>query len=188
MSGNLSDSELVRLYLKRDDTASELCMEKYSARLLRLASTFLTDKRDIEECVNDTFLKAWSCIPPNEPTELFPFLARICRCTAYDIIKRSKTAKRTAQIVEFTREMEECIPDTLSRTEVPDEELAELLNSFLDSLSHDNRVIFVRHYWFGESISEIAARFGFSESKVKTSLYRTRISLKNYLLKGGVSL
>ena len=188
MSGNVSDNDLVKLYLARDKSASELSIKKYSMRLLRLASTFLSDRRDAEECVNDTFLKVWNSIPPNEPKELFPFLARICRCTAYDIIKKGKTAKRGAQIVEFTSEMEECIPDALSKTELPDETLATLMNDFLSTISHDNRVIFVRHYWFGEAVSEIAARFGFSESKIKTSLHRTRKKLKEYLLKKGVSL
>lgn len=188
MSGNVSDNDLVKLYLARDKSASELSMKKYSARLLRLASTFLSDRRDAEECVNDTFLKLWNSIPPNEPKELFPYLARICRCTAYDIIKKSKTAKRGAQIVEFTSEMEECIPDALSKTELPDEKLETLMNDFLSTISHDNRVIFLRHYWFGETVSEIATRLGFSESKIKTSLHRTRKKLKEHLLKKGVPL
>lgn len=187
MSDNILDNEIVKLYLARDKYAPELSIEKYGARLFRLASTFLSDRRDAEECVNDTFLKVWNSIPPNKPTELFPFLARICRCTAYDIIKKSKTAKRGAQIVEFTSEMEECIPDTLSETQLPDEKLATLMNDFLETISHDNRVIFVRHYWFGETVSEIATRFNFSESKIKTSLHRTRKKLKDYLLKKGVS-
>ena len=188
MSDNISDNDLVKLYLARNKSASKLSMEKYSARLLRLASTFLSDNRDVEECVNDTFLKAWNSIPPQPPTDLFPFLARICRCTAYDIIKKGKAAKRGAQIVEFTREMEECIPDILNEIDFSDEKLETLMNDFLATLSRDNRVIFVRHYWFGETVSDISKRFIFSESKVKTSLHRTREKLKEYLTKKGISL
>ncbi|MBP0975739.1 MAG: RNA polymerase sigma factor [Oscillospiraceae bacterium] len=184
----MSDGEIVKLYLARDESASALCIEKYHTRLLRLASAFLADSRDAEECVNDTFLKAWNAIPPHQPPDLFPFLARLCRCTAYDIIKKSKTAKRSAQIVELTSEMEECIPDAVLDAEASDETLAALINRFLAALSRDSRMIFVRHYWFGEAVSEIAARFDFSESKVKTSLHRTREKLKKFLLKEGVSL
>lgn len=188
MNGIISDNELIKLYIARDVSASKISMEKYSARLTRLASTFLSDKRDVEECVNDTFMKAWNSIPPQNPMDFFSFLARICRCTAYDIIKRGKTAKRNAQIVEFTKEMEECIPDMMSETELSDKKLETLMNDFLEKLSRDNRVIFVRHYWFGETVSEIAGSFSFSESKVKTSLHRTREKLKEYLFKKGVSL
>lgn len=188
MSGHISDNELVELYTLRDESAFELSMEIYNARLIRLASTFLSDKRDAEECVNDTFLKAWNSIPPQKPSDLFSYLARICRCTAYDIIKKDKTAKRSAQIVELTNEMEECIPDTMSEAEPSDERLEALMNDFLETLSRDNRVIFVRRYWFEETVTEIAEHYNFSESKVKTSLHRTRNKLKNYLLKKGVSL
>lgn len=90
MSGHISDSELVELYTLRDESAFELSMERYNARLIRLASMFLSDRRDAEECVNDTFLKAWNSIPPQKPADLFSYLARICRCTAYDIIKKIK--------------------------------------------------------------------------------------------------
>lgn len=183
MSGHISDSELVELYTLRDESAFELSMERYNARLIRLASMFLSDRRDAEECVNDTFLKAWNSIPPQKPADLFSYLARICRCTAYDIIKKDKAAKRSAQIVELTREMEECIPDNMSEAEPSDEKLEALMNDFLETLSRDNRVIFVRRYWFEETVTEIAEHYNFSEGKVKTSLHRTRSKLKNYLLK-----
>ena len=188
MRDPLSDDAIVKLYLARDESASALCIKKYHARIFRLASTFLADSRDAEECANDTFLKAWNAIPPHQPPDLFPFLARICRCTAYDIIKKSQTAKRSAQIVELTSEMEDCIPDLMLDTEPSDEMIAALINRFLAAISRDNRMIFVRHYWFGETVCEIAARYDFSESKVKTSLHRTREKLKKFLLKEGVSL
>lgn len=185
MSDNISDADIVRLYLERNETASELSIKRYNSRIYRFAVTLLSDKRDVEECVNDTFLKAWNTIPPQQPTDLFSYLARLCRCTAYDIMKKYNAAKRSVQIVELTKEMEECIPDKLSETELSDEKLATLLNDFLETLSQDNRVIFIRHYWFGESLHEIAEKFDFSESKVKTSLHRTRVKLKEYLYKKG---
>ena len=187
MNNTVTDKEIVELYLARDEKASIYCAQKYSTSLHRLASSLLLDSRDAEECVNDTFLKAWNAIPPNEPDHLFPFLARICRCTAIDVIKRNKAEKRDCMVVELTREMEECIPDSIGDAEVPEDTLKTLMNDFLGSLSKDKRIIFVRHYWFGEGISEISERYGFSESKVKTTLHRTREMLRKYLEKKGVT-
>ena len=186
MSDIVTDKEIVELYLARDEKASVYCTQKYSASLHRLASSLLLDGRDAEECVNDTFLKTWNAIPPNKPEHLFPFLARICRCTAVDIIRRNKAEKRDCLVVELTHEMEGCIPDSIGDAEVPEETLKTLMNDFLGTLSKDKRMIFVRHYWFGETISEISKRYGFSESKVKTSLHRTREKLRKFLEKKGV--
>ena len=91
-------------------------------------------------------------------------------------------------VVELTHEMEECIPDPLRTAEISDDTLKKLINEFLGSVSRDKRMIFVRHYWFGESISEISESYGFSESKIKTSLHRTRESLRKYLEKKVVSV
>ena len=186
MNNTVTDKEIVELYLARDETASIYCTQKYSASLHRLASSLLLDGRDAEECVNDTFLKTWNAIPPNKPEHLFPFLARICRCTAVDIIRRNKAEKRDCLVVELTHEMEECIPDSIGDAEVPEETLKTLMNDFLGTLSKDKRMIFVRYYWFGETISEISKRYGFSESKVKTTLHRTREKLRKFLEKKGV--
>ena len=185
MDSNISDHELIELYLARDHTAIELTMKKYGRRLMRFALGFLGDERDAEECVNDAYLKAWNSIPPQHPDLVFPYLARICRFTAYDMIEKRNTAKR-GQVVALTREMMECIPDTSGDMDMAGEELTALLNRFLGTLSKDNRALFIRRYWFGESVRDIALHFGFSESKVKTSLHRTRKKLKKFLVKKGV--
>lgn len=187
MNNTITDKEIVELYLAREEMASAYCTQKYSASLHRLASSLLLDSRDAEECVNDTFLKAWNAIPPNKPEHLFPFLARICRCTAVDIIRRNTAEKRDCPVVELTREMEECIPDSMDDAEVPEDTLKTLMNDFLGTLSKEKRMIFVRHYWFGESISEISERYRISESKVKTSLHRTREKLRKYIEKKGAT-
>lgn len=188
MNDELNDKEIVELYLARKEEASEHAFRKYATRLRRLASTLLADKRDVEECVNDTLLKAWRCMPPNNPDDLYLFLARICRYTAIDIIRKNNASSRSGMVVELTQEMEECIPFSLKETVVSDDTLKTLINGFLGSISGDKRTIFIRHYWFGESISEISERYGFSESKIKTSLHRTRESFRRYLEKKGVSI
>ncbi|MCQ2416293.1 MAG: RNA polymerase sigma factor [Oscillospiraceae bacterium] len=188
MNNTISDEEIVERYTLRDDAALDYSIKIYGKRLLCLASSFLSDTRDAEECVNDTFLKAWNSIPPQKPQDLFSFLARLCRCTAYDIIKKNNAAKRSAQIVELTREMEECIPDKMSETWLSEKALADIINDFLKTLSEEHRVIFVRHYWFGEPVSVIAETYHFSKSKVKTTLHRSREKLKVFLSEKGASL
>ncbi|SEL31295.1 RNA polymerase sigma factor [Ruminococcus albus] len=180
------DRELVELFLSRDAAAVTKTEKRYEKRLIGLAKSFLSDPRDAEECVNDTYLKAWNSIPPQKPEDLFSYLARLCRCTAYNIIEKQQTAKRSAQLVELTHEMEECIPD-VSRSSSPDDKfISALINEFLDTLSKDKCDIFVKRYWFGESVEEIASETGFTASKVKTTLHRTREKLRKFLEKKGV--
>lgn len=188
MDGNEKDRELIKLYLARDKAAVGETMNIYGKRLMRLATGFLGDACDAEECVNDTYLKAWNTIPPQKPDDLFSYLARLCRCTAYDIIDKRQAAKRAAQVVELTHEMEECIPDNSRESEAAEEALAEYINEYLSGLSRDKRVMFVKRYWYGESVETIAKDMGFSQSKVKTTLCRTRKGLKDFFEKKGVSL
>ena len=143
MKNVMTDNEIVELYLARREEASEYASQKYAAKLHRMASTLLSDKRDAEECVNDTFLKAWGSIPPNKPDDLYLFLARICRYTAIDIIRKNNTSKRDGMVVELTHEIEECIPDTLRTAEFSDKTLKTLINEFLGSVSRDKRMILI---------------------------------------------
>ena len=188
MDGHEKDRELVGLYLSRDKSAVEMTEKLYGRRLAGLARSFLSDRRDAEECVNDTYLKAWNSIPPQKPADLFSYLARLCRCTAYNIIESQQAAKRTAQLVELTREMEECIPDASRDTSPSDELISALINEFLDSLPRDKCDIFVKRYWYGESIDMISAETGFTKSKVKTTLHRTREGLRKFLEEKGAKL
>ncbi|SFD13081.1 RNA polymerase sigma factor [Ruminococcus albus] len=181
-----NDRDLVELFLSRDAAAVIKTEKRYGKRLNGLAKSFLSDKRDAEECVNDTYLKAWDSIPPQKPDDLFSYLARLCRCTAYNIIEKQKTAKRSAQLVELTHEMEECIPDS-SRSSSPDDKfISSLINEFLDTLPRYKCDIFVKRYWFGKSVEQIAIETGFTTSKVKTTLHRTREKLRIFLEKKGV--
>jgi RNA polymerase sigma-70 factor (ECF subfamily) len=186
----MEDSEIVDLYLQRDEAALKETSDKYSARLRRLADRILEDEAAAMECENDTYLKAWHSIPPHEPrTWLFAFLGRIIRHLAIDECRRRSAAKRKGVFVELTREMEECIPAKGGVQEESDADLlSETISAYLDTLDDDPRNIFVRRYWFFESVSEISRRYGFSESKVKSALHRTREGLRKYLEKEGYSL
>ena len=179
--GIMDDNGIIDLYIARDEDAISETMKSYNGRLLRFAMRFLSDTRDAEECVNDVYARAWDTIPPNRPGSLFAYLAALCRNTALDIIKKNTAQKRSAQLVELTQEMNECIPDNSNITDERIEELSECINGFLAELPKDKRAVFLGRYWYNESIADIAKRTGFSQSNVKTMLHRMRESLRAYI-------
>ena len=177
----MDDKEIIAMYFERNENAIRETMSNYNGRLLRFAMRFLSDERDAEECVNDTYARAWNTIPPNRPDNLFAYLAALCRNAALDVIKKNSAQKRSAQLVELTQEMNECIPDSNNITEEQSEEFSKCLNEYLATLQKDKRAVFLGRYWYNESISEIAKRTGFSQSKVKTMLHRMREELRKYI-------
>ncbi len=183
----MEDERIVRMYLDRDEDAIRCSAEKYGSRLRALATGITGDARIAEECENDTYLRAWDLIPPNEPwTYLYPFLARITRHVSIDRCRRQASLKRSAYVVELSEELEACLPsaegpeDTLSA-----EELGKAIGNWLQTLSREKRVIFVRRYFYLDSVREISRRYGISESKVKSSLFRARNGLRQYLIREG---
>lgn len=183
----MDDEKIVDLYLARDESAISRTAEKYGMALRRIAYRILESTESSEECENDTYWEAWKSIPPNEPrTYLFPYLGRITRHLAIDTARKMSAQKRSSALCELTKEIEECIPgpdDLSAGTDAGD--LAEILNCFLGQLKEDQRYIFVRRYWFFDSVQDIAKRTSFSQSKVKMTLLRTRNRLRDYLLKEG---
>ena len=184
----MEDARIIELYFARDEAAIEQTRISYGHKLRSLARRILADDRDAQECENDTYLKTWTSIPPNRPTHFFAYLAKICRNAALSLLEYRGAAKRSAQVVELTDEMQQCIPDRLAEQAFEPEEIGKLLNAFLRDQSEDNRRIFVRRYFSGESVAEIAQALGFSESKVKSALLRTREKLRIVLEKEGVKL
>lgn len=182
----MEDEEIIRLYLMRDEAAIRETAGQYGGFLKRLARQFLDSEQDAEECVNDTYLKAWQSIPPNRPVHFRAYLAKICRHTAFGIADKLHAQKRSATLVELTTEMEQCIPSRMPET--GNEQLAEILNTFLADLPAEKRSLFVRRYWYGDSIAELARETHSSESRVKTTLYRIRTKLRDYLERNGVSV
>lgn len=186
----LEDSRIVELYLQRDETAIRQSEEKYGKRLLSLANGIVQDAQTAEECENDTYLEAWNSIPPHEPSNyLYAFLARITRHIALNVCRDRNRLKRSAFICELTEEMEQCIPapdDVECR--IDEITLSEAINSFLDSLNAEKRDIFVRRYWYIDSIADISERFAMSESKVTSILFRLRNRLREHLIKEGYEL
>jgi len=186
----MEDSRIVDAYLARDESAIRHSAEKYGARLRALAYSILEDRLSAEECENDTYLQAWGAIPPHEPRDyLYAFLARITRHLSLDFCRRRSRLKRSAYVTSLGLELEDCIPDPNDLDCRLDElALKEALDAFLGSLSPQKRAIFLRRYWYLDSISAIAQRFGCGESQVKVSLHRCRRQLRAYLEKEGLSL
>ena len=182
------DEKIIQMYLSRDQSAIAQTQQKYGERLLRYADGILKNREDAEECVNDTYLKTWESIPPNHPRYFFAYLAKICRHLAFGKLDYKHAKKRDARIVELTEEMEMCIPGSCQEQTVELEELGKVIGEFLQGLPKEKRLFFMRRYWYMDSIADIAARFHVSESKVKTTLFRTRSKFRNYLEKEGVSV
>lgn len=187
---NLEDSKIVDLYLARDESAIQNTCEKYGARIRNLSLGIVRDRQSAEECENDTYMETWRSIPPHEPRSyLYAFLARITRHLSLDLCRKQSRLKRKAFLCELSAEMEQCIPapdDCACRLD--DLLLGEAINHFLSGLTDEKRAIFLRRYWFLDSISEIAARFDITESKVKTTLFRCRSQLRTHLEKEGYIL
>ena len=184
----MDDSAIIDLYFDRNEEAINNTIKCYNSRLLRFASRFLSDSRDAEECVNDAYARAWNTIPPTRPENLFAYLAALCRNSALDVIKKNTAQKRSVQLVELTSEMNECIPDRSSISDDRSEEIAEYINEFLGTLPREKRLVFVGRYWYSDSISDIAKKTGFSQSKVKTMLHRLREDLREYISRKDESL
>ncbi len=184
----MDDREIIGLFWRRDPAALRETAAAYGARLHRLAAGILKNGEDAEEIVNDTYFKAWNAIPPERPRFLFAYLAKICRFAAFDRLDRSQAAKRSAEIVELTAEMELCIPGDAVERQLESEEIARLLNRFLGTLSEESRRFFVLRYWYADSVRSISERCGVSESRIKVSLYRTRKKLRHYLESEDISL
>ena len=184
----MNDSQIIALYWERNEDAIRETDQVYGISIFAISDRLLHSKLDAQESVNDTYLKAWDTVPPQRPVYFFAYLAKICRNFSLARIQWNTAAKRNAEVIALTREMEECIPDRSIERRLEGEELGQLLNVFLDSISSENRRIFLRRYWFSDSVQEISDRYHISQSKVKTQLHRTRKKLKEFLEQEGITV
>jgi len=183
----MQDGKILDLYFRRDEDAIRQTESAYGGKLYNLSYRILWSREDAEESVSDTYLKAWENIPPTRPTFFYAYLAKICRFLSFGRLDWNNAAKRKAEVVELSQEMESCIPDTSRDAQLASQELGELLNTFLGTLSDENRRLFMRRYWYADSIAELSQEFGLGESNVKTRLLRTRNALRIFLEKEGIT-
>lgn len=185
----MRDAEIVASFLARDEQAIKQTEMKYGAFCRSLAFNFLRRAEDAEEIANDVLLAAWESIPPKTPSNLKTFLGRIVRDKALSRYRELKAQKRGSGYMELLSELDDCIP---SASDVEDaveaNELTRFINEWLRSLPHEDSALFVKRYWSGESVSELADRLGVPPKRLSQRLYELRKKLKVFLEKKGVVL
>lgn len=180
------DDEIIELYWKRDPKAIEETQTHYGEKLGRLSFGILENREDAQECVNDTYLRTWNSIPPTRPQFLFAYLAKICRFLCFDVLDHKNAQKRSALVVELTHEMQQCIPDSRNEDKVQGEQIGQNITAFLRTQSKQDRLLFMKRYWYGVSIKDLAQQMQISESSAKVRLHRIRGRLKKYLESEGI--
>ena len=186
----MEDQQIIELYWQRSEDAIVQTARKYGRYCYSIAYNILQNECDSDECVNDTYMRAWNSIPPRRPTLFSALLAAITRNLALDRYKHDSARKRGGGQVELALdELHECIPGGRSEEElIENRVLTEALNRFLGALPEQTRKIFMLRYWHLCSVRKIAQSMGLSESGVKMSLLRTRRQLKAMLQKEGINL
>jgi RNA polymerase sigma-70 factor (ECF subfamily) len=183
----MDDKGIIDLYFSRNQDAIAQTDKKYGRYCYSIAYNILTNKEDAEESVSDTYMTAWRAIPPRRPSVLSTFLGKITRHISIDRWReRSATKRGGGEVPLALEELKDCISG-MQDVEM-EYERKEILTSyvkFLDALPITERRVFLCRYWYVESIETIANKFGFSESKVKTMLHRTRAKLRKQFAKEG---
>jgi len=185
----MKDSEIVELYFERCESAITQTQNKYGNLCRHIAKSALSCNEDIDECVNDAMLAIWNAIPPEKPDKLSAFVCKITRNIALDKHDYVTSQRRNPNMQVSMTELEDCLfhnGDVAATVE--NREVISHINVFLRRISFDDRNVFLRKYFFGDSLAQIAETFGFSESKTKSSLHRTRTKLKTYLTTKGVEI
>lgn len=185
----MDDKEIVKLYWDRSEDAIFETQKKYGKYCHYIAYNILYSPQDAEECVNDTYQKAWETIPPQKPEKLSAYLGKITKNIAINRSIHDRAAKRTPEMKVILDEAEEFIADPFSTGDIGEGlHLQDTINRFLDSLTKEVRIVFVRRYWYMSSVKDIARDYGMSESNVKITLMRTRTKFKKYLEREGITV
>ena len=181
----MEDDKIIELLWNREEQGIKELENKYGKELKRLSER-MVNAEDAEECVSDTYIAVWNSIPPKKPDFLFAYISIICRNISLNKVEWNHASKRNAQIIELSSELEQCIPDMSNTLDI--RELGDILSVCLRTLSDEKRKMFIRRYWYGDSINELAQLFGYRDSKVKSILFRVRNELREYLEKEGVAI
>lgn len=181
----INDSEIIELYFARSENAIRQTQFKYGKLCMSIALNVLKNTEDSEECVNDIFLSVWNRIPPEVPDNFKAYICKIARNLSLSRLRYNMAKKRHPDSLISLSDLDDNIP---AEDGVSDEETGRLISDFLREQSADVRNVFLRRYWFYDSIEDIAKRFSFSESKVKSMLFHTRNRLKKYLAKEGIEI
>lgn len=185
----MEDEAIIQLFNERSEMAIHRTTEKYGSYLMKICMNVLNNREEVQECTNDTYFTAWNQIPPDQPRRFLPYLGKIAKNIALNRYDYLKASKRNNHFDVLLSELEDCISDT-NQTEnyVLEKELAATISLYLRTLEEKPRNMFVRRYWYSDSIRDIAKIFGISNGNAKVILHRTRKDLKIYLEKEGYDL
>lgn len=182
----MDDSRIIALFTERSEQAIKELAKKYGKLCGHIAKNILQNEQDAEECVSDAYMGCWNTIPPEHPVSLQAYVCRIVRNISITKYRANTAGKRNSHYDASLDELEECLASRmLVEEECEAKELGKLINLFLGTLDRENRIIFVRRYWYGDEISDIAEYSRLSENNVYVRLSRTRSRLREFLKKEG---
>lgn len=180
----MTDEELIGLFWEGSDRAAEALEEQYGAYCTSILWQFLTDNRDVEECLNDVWLAVWKAIPPTRPAHFRGWLGAIARNRA--IAKGKENGRRPETVDEAALELASCLPSRDVHSEAEQAELGRAISDFLRTQKREVRTVFLRRYWYADSVEQAAAHMGWSVSRTKSALFRVRNRLREHLQKEGL--
>lgn len=185
----MEDRQIVELFWQRSETAIAETQRKYGGFCFAVALRILSDRRDAEECVSDTWLRTWNAIPPQRPRLLRPWLGKIVRNLAVSRWEKNRAQKRYAGMELLLDELSDALPSpqTVER-HMEAAELGALISAWLRTLPENDRTLFLRRYWNGESLKELAGSLGDNPERLAQRTYRLRLALKAELERNGVSI
>ncbi|MBQ8498180.1 MAG: sigma-70 family RNA polymerase sigma factor [Clostridia bacterium] len=175
------DEQIIELFFERSEQAIKELDGKYGKVFHALSFKILNNRLDSEECVNDAYLGTWNTIPPSKPNPLLAFVCKIVRNISLKRYEQNIAAKRNSFYDIAMEELENCLSSPSVEDKITESELTEIIESFLDSLSKENRVIFLRRYWFSDTYADIAKQIGLTEKNISVRLTRIRKELRDYL-------
>ncbi|MBQ8447566.1 MAG: sigma-70 family RNA polymerase sigma factor [Clostridia bacterium] len=185
----MGDEEIIEMLFLRAEESISVIDEKYGATCRKIAKDILGNDEDAEECVNDAYFKLWNAVPPEKPVFLAAYLYKIVRNLSMKRLTRNTAEKRSATFCELLTELEDYLPgEETVESQAEQRELARVIEEFLDTLTPDNRKVFMRRYWFSESYEKIARDLGMSKGNVSMRLVRTREKMRKFLKERGIEV
>lgn len=185
----MKDEQIIELYLQRNEKAIEETQDKYGSYCFRIAKNILVIKEDADECVNDTWNLTWNKIPPIIPMSLKAFLGKLVRDLSLSRYRANHAQKRYSGIEVMFDELEECIPSDFDVEQSFDnQQLSEMINSWLDSLSKEDRVLFIKRYYYGDTVKNLAKVHDCTENQMAQKMMKLRKNLKAFLFTKGVKI
>ncbi len=183
----MEDSQIIDLFFERSEQAVEELDRKYGRAVRKTAANLLQNVQDAEECVNDAYLGVWNSIPPHRPESLVSYVCKISRNLAVSKLRRDTAVKRNSCFDLVLEELEDFVPSGMNvETDYEAKELTAAVNRFLSTLCYDDRFLFVRRYFYADSVRDIAEQMHVRDSRVSTRLFRLREKLRKNLKKEGL--